>query len=479
MDYLISHPYLQAALSHFLTVAGFLLAFFLIARLMSEKRQPGNTVAWLLGIVLVPYLGVPLYLLFGGRKLRRLMTRKTPMTPTLPGVTLEPGACVDRHIARAVRAAGGSLPLAHNQLKLLTTGEDAYRALAEGIERAKHHIHITTFILGREDTGKRIVQLLAKRAREGVKVRLLLDAVGCMFIRRGFVAPILKAGGEVHWFMPVLPLTSRSSANLRNHRKIAVFDHTTAMVGGHNLSREYMGPARMAKRWADFGGLIHGPAAALLNEVFIADWCFASGQSIDAIHAEIPADELTQHRGPAELQVIASGPDVRGDPLYEGLVAMIQTAEKSITIITPYFIPDEVLQRSLIVKARSGIEVTLLVPAKSNHPVTDFARKHYLRELREAGVTIKLHGPGMMHSKATIIDDTIALFGSANFDLRSLFVNFEIGVLVHSPAEVAEISAWAQSLLDKARNAKPIKRGRFHFAHSIAEDLSRLIAPLL
>src|SRR5690606_17578192 len=132
MDYLISHPYLQAALSHLLTVAGFILAIFLIARLMSEKRQPGNTFAWLLGIVLIPYIGVPLYLLFGGRKLRRLMTRKTRMSPTLPGVDLAPGACAERHIARAVRAAGGSIPLAQNELKLLTTGEDAYRALAEG-----------------------------------------------------------------------------------------------------------------------------------------------------------------------------------------------------------------------------------------------------------------------------------------------------------------------------------------------------------
>lgn len=479
MDFLHHHPYLQAALSHLLTVAGFLLAVFLIARLMSEKRQPGNTFAWLLGIVLIPYIGVPLYLIFGGRKLRRLMRCKSSMTPTLPGVDLAPGSCAERHIARAVHRAGGSMPFAHNDLKLITTGEDAYRVLAEGIAGAEHHIHITTFILGRGDTGQRIIQLLAQRAREGVKVRLLLDAIGSMFVRRGFVAPLVAAGGEVQWFMPVLPLVSRGSANLRNHRKIAVFDHHTAIVGGHNLSREYMGPTHAAKRWADFGGVIRGPAAALLNEVFIADWCFASGQSAEAIHAEIPLEAFTQHFGSAELQIVASGPDVKGDPLYEGLVAMIQRAEQSITIVTPYFIPDEVLQRSLIVKARSGVQVILLVPAKSNHPVTDFARKHYLRELHEAGVTIKLHGPGMMHSKATIIDHTIALFGSANFDLRSLFVNFEIGVIVHSKPEVASMAAWAGALVAKAQDFHPAKRGRFSFVRSLTEDLSRLLAPLL
>lgn len=479
MDYLISHPYLQAVLSHMLTVAGFILAVFLIARLMSEKRQPGNTFAWLLGIVLIPYLGVPLYLLFGGRKLRRLMNRKSRLTPTVPDDKVEAGSCAERHVARAVRNAGGSLPLGRNEMTLLTNGEDAYRALAQGIEEAKECIHITTFILGREDTGKRIVQLLAKRAREGIRVRLLLDSVGSMFIRSGFVAPIIEAGGEVQWFMRVLPLASRGSANLRSHRKIAVFDHRTAIVGGHNIAREYMGAKPWAKRWTDFGAVIQGPAAAMLNDVFIADWCFASGQPIENVRAEVPATAFAGSGGTAELQVIVSGPDVNGDPLYEGLVAMIQSAARRIVIITPYFIPDEVLQRSLIVKARSGIDITLLVPARSNHPVTDFARKHYLRELREAGVIIKLHGPGMMHSKATIIDDTIALFGSANFDLRSLFVNFEIGVLVHSRKEVAAMSDWAQSLLNRAKDAKPAKRGRFHFAHSLVEDLSRLLAPLL
>lgn len=479
MDDLIQHPILHGVLSHLLTIAGFLLAIFLVARLMSEKRQPGNTVAWLLGILLVPYVGVPLYFLIGGRKMRRLMARKTRMSPTLPGSEITAGPSVNLPIARAVKRSGGSSPLPCNHLSLLTNGEDAYRALADGIKAATHHIHITTFILGRDEVGRQIVQLLAQRAREGVKVRLLLDSVGSMFISRRFVAPIVEAGGEVDWFMPVLPFTPRGSANLRSHRKIAVFDHTTAIIGGHNLAREYMGPSRRAGRWADFGAVISGPAATLLDDVFIADWCFASNQSVQKIREEIPPETTARVCGTAELQVVASGPDINGDPLYEGLVAMIQAADKSICIITPYFIPDEVLLRSLIVKARSGVEVTLLVPAKSNHPITDFARKHYLRELREAGVTIKFHTPGMMHTKATIVDGNIALFGSANFDLRSLFVNFEIGVLVHSPGEVAAMSEWAQSMLARAKDAKASQPTRFRFLNSLIEDLSRLLAPLL
>jgi cardiolipin synthase len=158
---------------------------------------------------------------------------------------------------------------------------------------------------------------------------------------------------------------------------------------------------------------------------------------------------------------------------------MIQGAVHSIIVITPYFIPDEVLLRSLIVKARAGRDVTVVVPARSNHPVTDFARRHYLRELRRAGVKVLLHRPGMMHSKAIIVDDTLALFGSANFDLRSLFVNFEIGVLVHTTPEVLAIRDWADRLM---RSCEPPPAGQTRparFWGSLAEDLSRLLAPLL
>lgn len=461
------------------TIAGFLLAVFLIARLMSEKRAPANTFAWLLIIVLLPYVGVPLYLLFGGRKLRQLAERKSRLLPTLPAHAISPSAFANEPIAQTVMASGAAAPVAGNALELLTTGEAAYAALERHIRAAQHSIHVTTFILGRDDTGRRLVRLLAERARAGVKVRLLLDSVGCMFLSRRFVLPLKKAGGEIVWFMPVLPFTSRGSANLRNHRKIAVFDHCTAIIGGHNLAREYMGPSPFRKRFNDFGAVIAGPAAALLNEVFIADWSFASRQSAEALHKEIPTDVAIRPRGKTELQVVASGPDVPGDPLYEGILAMIQEAKRSLLIVTPYFLPDEVLLRSLMVKAHAGCAITLIVPARSNHPITDFARRHYVRELRRAGATVRLYQPGMLHSKAMMADDRVALFGSANFDPRSLFVNFEVGVLVHSPADVIAMRNWAEALLPFCREPKADRKRKRRFVGNILEDLSRLLAPLL
>ena len=273
---------LAEILRHLLTVGGFLLAVFLIARLMSERRQPGNTLAWLLGIILIPYVGVPLYLVFGGRKLRRLVARKSRLTPQ----PLAGGAAVIAAgpIAQALAANGAAPPVGGNAVRFLTRGEEAFAELEQRIREARHTIHLMTFILGRDDTGRRIVELLARRAREGVRVRLLLDAVGCLFTSRGFVEPVRRAGGEACRFMPVLPLQWRGSANLRNHRKIAVFDHRVAIFGGHNLAKEYMGSASLKKRWRDFGAVIEGPAVQSLNDIFVADWCYASGQTPAALH---------------------------------------------------------------------------------------------------------------------------------------------------------------------------------------------------
>jgi cardiolipin synthase len=472
-DLFLAHG-LEATL---LSLAGFTLGLFFVARLMREKRAPANTFAWILGILLVPWVGVPLYLLLGGRKLRRLTERKVRLRPILPHGAAVPEPAIDSPVTQTIVSAGGPPPAAGNALRLLTTGEDAYAAFEHHIRTAQTHIHIAAFILGRDDTGRRLVRLLAQRAKEGVRVRVLLDAVGSFVSSYGFVSPIRRAGGKVARFMPVVPFTTRGSANLRNHRKIAVFDHCTAIVGGHNLARVYMGPVKRGKRWRDFGAVVEGPAAMLLNEVFIADWCFATEEHELALHAEIPPSQVAMRPGAADLQVVASGPDVPGDPLYEGILSIIHEAKQSIWVVTPYFIPDDVVLRSLMVKARAGRDVTLITPRRSDHPIADLARRQCLRELARAGGRVLMFGPGMMHSKAVIVDDRVALFGSPNMDQRSLFVNFEIGVVVHSAAEVRAMKAWAVELAGHCHPPKPERRRRF-LGH-LAEDLSRLLAPLL
>ena len=471
--------------SHAYTVGGVLLVLFAVARLMNERRQPGNTVAWLLGIVLLPYVGVPLFLLFGGRKIRRLAARKRRIRAPEVGAARASAATLAHPVVQTMCTNGAGEPTGGNSVRLVTNGEEAFAELERLIMGARHSIHIATFILGRDHVSLRLVNLLARRAREGIQVRLQLDALGCFFSSGSFVDPLRKAGGEVAKFLPVMPLSSRGSANLRNHRKIAVFDRHTAFVGGHNLAREYLGPKPWKKRWQDLGTVITGPAASMLDDIFLADWAFATGRSYDILqHAleinppppappaspDLPAD--------SELQVVASGPDVSGDALYEGMLSMIHEAARSVWIVTPYFLPDEVLLRSLIVKARAGRDVTIILPARSNHPVTDLARRPYLRQLVRAGARVLAYQPRMLHAKAVIVDD-VALLGSANIDMRSLFVNFEIGVVLHSARDVQAVRAWAADLVRDCRPVSLVDLRRRRFPLNLAEELSRLLTPLL
>ncbi|MDR1789583.1 MAG: phospholipase D-like domain-containing protein [Opitutaceae bacterium] len=465
-------------LPHALTVCGALLAILALSRLLGEKRQPTNTLAWLLGILLIPYVCVPLFFLLGGRKLRARAARKGRFVPRLPAARAVAPETLLIPTVHAVTTAGAGDPAGGNAIRLLTTGQQTFGEFEEGILSARKSIHIATFILGRDATGRRLVQLLAKRAAEGVKVRLLLDAVGCVFVGKRFLAPLVRAGGRTVRFMPVFPFSTSGSANLRNHRKIAVFDGARAIIGGHNLAAEYMGPTFRKKRWADFGLAVAGPGAALLNEVFIADWSFASGENADALRAE--SDPLAvAPAGAGDVHVVASGPDVAGDPLYEGIVSMVQECRQSVWIITPYFIPDEVLLRSLIVKARAGKDVTLIVPARSNHRVADYARRNYVRQLHAAGARVLFYRRGMMHTKAVIVDERVALAGSANFDLRSLFVNFEIGLMLYSGNDVLAMRRWAGELVRHCDEPTPDELRRRRFAGDLAEDLCRLLAPLL
>ena len=474
-DALIEHPFTNGVVPHLLTVAGFLLAFFAIARLMSQRKQPGNTFAWLFLIAFVPYVGVPLYLMFGGRKLRRLAALKAPLSST---PTVAPFDTLEQTLASRVFTRNGACPpVGGNRVSFLTSGEESFERLEYAIHHAKHSIHLMTFILGRDAVGKRLVKLLAQRAKEGVKVRLLLDGLGCFLSAGRFCDPIREAGGEVVKFMPVMPLQTPHSANLRNHRKIAIFDHRVAALGGRNLAVEYMGPTPLKRRWRDLGGVVEGPAVRVLDEIFLADWAFASGQPLAKLQQELPA-EAPAAAGDSEVQIVASGPDVSGDPLYEGILSLVQQAERSVWIVTPYFIPDEVLFRSLLVQARAGIDIRIVVPARSNHPITDLARRHYLRDLQSAGAKVLLYGPGMLHAKMLLVDEQTGLFGSANMDLRSLFLNFEVGAVTYSPTEAAAIGGWMKEIFTHSKPMPEHHPERRFFPH-LGEELARLLAPLL
>jgi len=449
-------PYLGAVLPHLGAVLGFALAFVLVARLMRQKRRPSNTVAWLLMILLVPYLGVPLYIMFGGRKLSRKTKAKGPLNL----LSLDTGNATAPTSPYGITADG-------NHTKFLHTGVEAFEILIREIQAARTSIDVATFILSRDAIGRRIVRELSAKAKEGVTVRLLIDAIGSFGKKAIFMLELEKAGGRIERFMPVLPITSFWRANLRNHRKICVFDNQKAIVGGRNIGGDYMGPVDSTNRWKDFGLLIEGPAVMPLAAIFEADWAFALSKKGYEPQA-VPRTPFAKCNNPTRIEIMASGPDTKEDPIYEKILSVIQETKEHITLVTPYYIPDEVLQRTLIVKARGGRSVTLIVPRRSNHPITDLARDHYLRELNDAGVRVLLYNSGMLHGKVMSADNKIAMTGSANIDLRSLFVNYEVNAFFHTE-EIENESLEFDVIYNKPAS----------FTRELAGDLSRLVTPLL
>lgn len=461
--------FLLLAKEHTLTVAGFLLAVVLIARLLREPRPSGAAMAWLLAIVFLPYVGVPLYLVFAGRKIRRLIKSKAQLYA--PEQRAAPAGKHGWDVERVLAAAGMPPVRGGNEVTLHWDGASAYAELVRLIEGARQSIHVMTFILGRDEVGRAIVDLLARKAREGVQVRLLLDSLGCLYTRGRFVQPLRDAGGKVGVFMPMLPLRRKWSAHLRNHRKIVVVDGEHAMIGGMNLSRNFMGPGADPDRFLDAAAFVRGPAVADLDTIFASDWAFTTDETV-------PPASAAEGRPDAHslVQVVASGPDVQEDLLLDAFLIAALDVRDRIWIATPYFVPDEAILKALALQARMGRDVRLIVPKRSNHITADLARAPAIRQLMQAGVRVYAYPKGMLHAKAMIFDARIAMTGSPNVDMRSFYYNFESALLHYSPAEIAEVERWMAGLLAECEEHDRRKPG---IVREWLEGLALLVSPLL
>lgn len=486
IDFLIQHVVdplidflggsLVFVLTNLTTVLGFVLALLIIRRVFAEKRNPSNFFAWFLLVVFAPVLGVPLYFMFGGRKSRRMARIKREVSHhafDLSRTRHEPNLHKGDILALETinQASKG------NHFELLPDGVAAFKRLCHEIEAAEHTIHIATYILGNDATGQKIVDLLTRRAKEGVTVRLLLDSLGSWNKTRAARLKIRKAGGQVAMFMPVLPILTQTSSNLRNHRKIAIFDNYRAITGGQNIDVRFMGEVDSAELFADFSIVTQGPAVAELTRTFIGDWAFAAKED-PALHVDL-LRHIPEEAGDSTIEVIASGPDVANDPLWEQIVRIIQEFKQSLTIVTPYFIPDEVILRSLIVKAHTGRHIRLILPLHSNQGLADIARHTYLAELEAAGVEILFYTPRMLHAKMILADGKVGIVGSANIDMRSLFVNFEIAVLHYSSGDIEKLTAWCKQIERECTDYKSAISDNRLMPSKLKQDIVRLLVPLL
>jgi len=465
------------------------VALALVPSVLVRRKEPSATIAWILTLVLLAPLGVTLFLLFGRDRVRMPAKRKREIDAIVRAQVAalrdEPGADRTSHLTLAspferslFRVAQGLSHLratSGNKADVLVEGDATYAAIGEAIDAARHHVHAQYYLIRNDSTGSWFRDRLVAAARRGVKVRLLMDGFGCFVLGRGWRRPLHQAGVLVADFLPMRTVLLQP-VNLRNHRKIVVVDGHTAFTGGFNVGDEYRGQMRGVGTWRDVHLRIEGPAAAALQRIFFQDWAFATGEPIS------PEDYFPREIGTpgnATIAVVPSGPDTRTEAIHRLFFGAIVGAQREVLISTPYFVPTESIMVAMELAALRGVAVKLVLPAHSNHKVTFHAGRSFYSPLLETGVDILEYQPGIVHAKTLIADSQVALIGSANMDMRSFRLNFEVHTLVHDETTAARLE---QAFADNVARSRRVTLDEWNARPTsvrMKEGASRLVSPLL
>ena len=418
---------------HSLVIVISVLIYVLTTRVEHERRPPSIAIAWVLGMIAVPYFALPMYIFFGRRKLPRKVLP--------PPATWSHG----RHWAEDLIESFGLAPSAPSSVRLHQDGDESASALFATMSSAALRLDICTYILGDDAFGRDAMRRMIERARAGVQVRLLIDGVGAIQLPRSCFRQLKSAGIETAIFSPLLARKTQGPRNLRNHRKLVIADGTQLWAGGRNIAAEYFIGLKGAKPWADLTFDLQGQVVAAAAAQFEADWVAAGGRAA-APHLVASASRSAGGRA----QFLPSGPDQAEDTVHALLIDACFHVRERMLAVTPYFVPDASLETALRLAARRGVQIDFCIPAVSNHRLADFARNRALRALCAAGVRVHLL-PHMNHAKAVVFDESLALSGSVNLDSRSLLLNYECAVIFYGAREIDWLANWIQSLIPEAR----------------------------
>ena len=450
-----------------------------IIHVLMDNRQPAKTMAWVLVIAFVPVVGVIFYLFFGINHRKERIISQSQMDELTKRSMLSFVEQHDFHVPERQKPLVDlfvnqnlALPFKDNQIDIMTDGYAFFPELLRDIAEASHHIHINMYIFEDDALGRLVADALMDKARQGVKVRVIYDDVGCWRVNSRFFEHLREAGVEVVPFLPVRFPSFTSKVNYRNHRKIIVIDGRIGYIGGMNFARRYV-----SQKWRDTMFRLQGGVVYALQRAFLVDWYFVDHTLItDRIY--YPTSQISSKSGVA--QIVTSGPLARYPEIMQGYVRIILAARRYIFIETPYFLPNEPILFALKTAALAGVDVRVMCPMSSDAHFIDWASRSYLREIYEAGARVYLYEPGFLHSKLLISDDSLVSCGSVNVDFRSLENNFEANVFVYDEGTALRLK---KVYLDDQSHAILLGDvpNRLHpkFYARLWESFTRLVSPLL
>ncbi|WP_036720464.1 cardiolipin synthase [Paenibacillus harenae] len=469
-----------------LIVALLLYVAQLAVILWLEHRRPAHMTAWLFIAFVCPIVGFIAYFILGSEFTRR--KRVDPYKDEtmhfacrMSEQVKDAGDAGNAQLAEqkklfAMLTALAPFPITgRNKTTVLTDGRETFDSILEELQQAKHHIHLDYYTIRDDEIGTRFLEVLVRKAREGVVIRVVYDGIGSLHLNEAYIAKLRKAGIQTTCFLPPRIAFFDRRLNFRNHRKIVVVDGKVGFIGGINIGDEYLGKDPKLGFWRDTHLKLEGDSVYFLQELFMNDWSFAAKEKLESA-AYMPANPCEYRE---RVQIVPSKPGHNDQKIREVMFAAITAASSRIYITTPYFIPDPSLVMGLRTAALSGVDVRLIIPGPSDSKLVLLATLSFIQEMLDAGVKVYRYEKGFVHAKVMIVDDMLAMIGTANVDMRSLYSNFEINAVLFDEGTIRRLETDFMNDLQNSRELALQEFKKRPKRQKTAESILYMLSPLL
>ncbi len=462
----------------------------IVAVIFIERKAPAATLAWVMILAFIPIVGFVFYLVLNQNLSRIKINRMTEREKLVAGGSLKKqmesmnndtydfnshGVMKWRHLIKLNQTYGKAYYTQDNEVELFTDGQEMLDAQIADMLAATESINVEYYILKKDDIGKKFIEVLTQKAKEGLEVRLLLDALGSRYITRFVLKDFLKAGGKVGYFFKPKLIFFGVKLNYRNHRKIVVIDNKIGYTGGFNIAKEYVGHKKKFGYWRDTHVRIKGGSVYDLNARFVLDWRFTTKEKIEIVPTAL--NEIS--KGDSGVQIVSCGPEEPKEEVKRAFMRMITYAEKNVYIQTPYFVPDPSIIESLKMASQSGVEVRVMIPCMPDHMFVYWATYSYVGELLRSGARVFIYDNGFLHSKSLVVDGEVSTVGSTNFDIRSFRLNFETNAFIFDEEFASEMEKTFEKDMLKGHELTLEQYNKRNIVIRFKESISRLLTDIL